>query len=186
MRSAAGHSWVQGVYYLATGLWAGAVAMVAIAAPSAFYALRNADPPTDRADELAGLVANRMVDGFLTLALICAGVMALCVVMQSLPRPGLRIGRPANVVRLGLLATAFVALLIVRVVIVPAMHDQRAAMYDPARTDAQRLESRVDFMRLHKFSERLIGANGLALVVAVLISPYAMTIVPRDQGAEDG
>lgn len=160
--------------------------MVAIAAPNVFYALRQAEPPTDRADELAGLVANRVIDGFLTLALICAGAMVLCVVMQSLPRPGLRIGRPANLVRLALLAVAFAALLAVRTTIVPAMHEQRAAMYDPARTDAQRLESRIDFMSLHKFSERLIGANGLALVVALLISPYAMTIVPRDQGAEDG
>lgn len=175
---------MDGVYYLAAGLWAGAIAMLALGAPQSFDALRNAQPPTPRADELAGLVVNRMVDSFMTLALICAGVVMVCAVLQ-LGRAAGRWGA-ANLARLALLAGAFAILLVMWLGVIPAMHAERAAMHDSSLSDAARAESRIAFMRLHKVSERFIGADGLAVAVAVLISPVAGSIQSKDQGADHG
>jgi hypothetical protein len=179
----------EGIYYLALGVWLGAIVMLAIAAAVTFKTMRAYDPILQTApysapqlqDRAAPILAGAIVGNSLrvlaVLQVSCAVVIGLCVLAQcaifaEYLRGGVA-GR-ANLLRLALVILPMALLAVELTVISPRIWQQREIMYDPGESEAAREQALTTFRRHHLLSEQIMGAAGLALAGAILVSPFAL------------
>ncbi|MFA9480405.1 DUF4149 domain-containing protein [Phycisphaerales bacterium AB-hyl4] len=197
MERPAAFRFTQGLYYLALGTWFGALVMLAIAAAITFRTLEEhafvlqtgllhaagvePDHAADAPRIFAGEVVGQIIQGLTWLQAICALVAIACLLLQTtlFRRRLANAGRSrANLLRTLLVVGPALVLLLNVFWINPNVWQSREAMYDPARTETQRIEARLIFDHHHRLSERTTGGAALMLAVAVLISPFAFRVTP--------
>lgn len=185
---------VTGVYTLALGVWVGALVMLAVGAAVTFRTTRAYNPslpaPYDspelagRASQiLAGGIVGNMIDALSRVQIICGVVAAVCVLVQMCVFRTALAGRGKswmNLVRVICIAVPLVNVAFERFYLNPAIHELRAAMYDTSVSDQFRASAKLEFDRLHQLSERTTGGAALLLMIAMLVSPLALTARPDE------
>ena len=179
---------VQGVYWLALGVWAGAIVMVGITAATAFRTAPTLDltvgvaPYSDPAfaDEagviVAGQIMMRVFSHLSTVQLICAIAAVVCMALQSTVCAGrlLRRAPVLNMLRMALVLVPTAFVLLDRYWLSRAMRAAYATMYDLSLDAAARLAASETFDFYHIVSERMLQGSLFMLIAAVLISPFVL------------
>lgn len=188
---------VTGVYTLALGVWVGALVMLAVGAAVTFRTTRSFNPSlpspydspalADRASQiLAGGIVGNMIDALSRVQIVCGVIAAACVLLQAIAfREALaNRGRSwMNLVRVICIAVPLVNVAFERLHLNPAIHDLRAAMYDTRVSEEFRVSAKAEFDRYHKLSERTTGGAAMLLMIAVLVSPLALTARSEESSA---
>lgn len=169
-RPDAGFRLAMAAYWLAVGVWLGAIILFALAAANTFAVLRASPGVGADVDTTAGDVVNGLFSRFSILQVICGGVLIGIVVVQHLlwrDRLALHGWTWSNGLRIVLLALALSMGSITSGYIVPEAKSVRLAAH------AQGEKPGDDFQRLHHLSERLMGGVALCLLGAGLVTPFA-------------
>lgn len=186
---------VWGVYHLFLGTWFGAMVMLIIAAAITFKTVAAYRPtlgaePYARLTEidagakypigvrvLAGGIVGNVLKGLRGISLVCAAAVAVCLVLQWTLWP---VRGWANLVRTVLIAAATAVVLIDMAVISPRVWRERAVMYDPDQSAADRAAAQSRFERMHKLNERIVGVAALSLGAALVLSAWAWPGTPGE------
>ena len=179
-----GYRLSQGLFYISTGVWLGALVMLVLAATATFETVRAHQPALpvelglagDADAILAGAVVGNALNRLMILQLVCAAGACLALTLQHTryARHLNRGGRSAagRVRALSLLA-AVVVLAANLGWIGPGVWQSRAVMYDASTSIEQRVAARATFDRYHVLSERTHGLAALALASTMLAAPFA-------------
>lgn len=188
---------VQSAYWLALGVWIGALVMLAVAAAIVFRTSRAMEPVLlqpqfstpdlvgQSATILAGAIVGNVIQALLKLQLVCAVLLIVAMVYQHVSlRPLLALHLRLNALRVGLILLATLVLVVNMAYITPAMWTQRERMYDNTQSAEYRLAAREQFNALHKFTERVTGGTALGLVIAGIAS--GLIFSSGRSGSDDG
>lgn len=190
----------QGIYWLFLGLWLGGMIMLSVGAAITFRTVKGYEPSIglarynhpdlrERAPGiLAGGITGNILKALAVIQGICAAVLIACVLVQSTVFADYLSGGTrgaANLLRIALIALPILILGIDALVLGPRIWNHREAMYNPARTAAQRDEAKAHFDRLHAVNVRMVGFATVCLIAATLVSPFAFT-TPSPSAAPSG
>jgi hypothetical protein len=180
-----------GGWWLALGLWLGAMVMLALTAAATFRAVRDLEPTITVAgypafddaasprhgDIIAGAAVGRSLRSLSMLQRLCAFVAVACLVVQTSVLghhlAGGAWGWP-NVLRMILLALPVMILVGDIYVVSPRVWSLRERMLDPAASVEQRAAARGEFQIAHKLNENLHKAATLLLLGAAIVSAVAL------------
>ncbi len=114
---------VTGIYYLALGAWLGALVMLATGAAATFQTVRatQAHLSADQQNRLAGSIVGNSITGLGVIQISCAAAAVVCVLLQCTIWKRFLAGKPANSVRLALLAVIVLAMGADRAIVDPAL-----------------------------------------------------------------
>lgn len=180
-----------GGWWLALGVWLGAMVMLALAAAATFRAVRSFEPTINapghvaaddpaaprHSDIIAGAVVGRSLRSLSMLQRLCAFVAVACLIVQTSVLAhhlaGGAWGWP-NVLRMIFIALPVLILLADIYVVSPRVWSLREQMLDPAATVEQRAVARTEFQDAHKLNENMHKAATLLLAGAVIVSAVAL------------
>ncbi|MCC7408564.1 MAG: hypothetical protein IT442_10870 [Phycisphaeraceae bacterium] len=187
MQMIAGFRLVAGIYWLALGVWVGALVMMAVGAGVAFKTVRHYQPsvnltpynqmPEQAVPILAGGVVGNQLKGLAVVQKICALVVVVCLGLQCYVHGGRLSGGVwgwANLARLLLIGLAVGALIADVWVVSDKIWALRDLIFDPSLDAATRQMHRATFDFWHKLDERMVGTSTFALAAAVVISAFVL------------
>lgn len=179
---------IEAAINLSLAIWLGSAVMFAFAAAGTFGAIRqssmimavspNPTVPTTylEPDQLAGDVVNQVAEHLWTLALICAVIASVGVLVQGARQwmRGLGVAGRWTVWGRAVLVLGAGAVLAWQLVLVqPAMDHWRGARDEPGISQRQRDSASAQFDRWHTLSERSLSVTALLVLGAVVLSPAA-------------
>lgn len=187
MHSLAGFRLVAGIYWLALGVWVGALVMMAVGAGVTFKTVRYYQPtvglepynqmPEQAVPILAGGVVGHQLKGLSVVQQVCALVVVVCLVLQCYVYPDRLSGGVAgwaNLARMLLVGLAVGVLIADVWTVSDKIWALRDLIFDPSLDAAARQQYRVTFDFWHKLDERMVGSAMFALAAAVVISAFAL------------
>ncbi len=180
-----------GGWWLALGVWLGAMIMLGLAAAATFRAVRSFEPTINvpgypmqdehaaarHADIIAGAAVGRSLRSLSMLQRLCAFVAVACLIVQTSVLAhhlaGGAWGWP-NVLRMIFIALPVLILLADIYVVNPRVWSLREQMFAAAVTVEQRAAARGEFQSAHKFNENMHKAATLLLAGAMIVSAVAL------------
>lgn len=164
-----------GVYYLALGVWAGSLAMLAVAAAATFRTIRGSMPEMDASIQnmIAGSIVGNAIAGLAVIQIICALLAGGVLLLQCTAFADRVAGGLVNKLRIALVLLPIVILVADRLVISPRLHANRQAMHGEVDQNV-RAAAKASFDQYHKLSEKAAGAMMFLVAVAMLVSPFVL------------